>query len=166
MTDNGDTSGLDTFKDFYLKNRQKLFSYLMRLTGDYQMSGDVMQESFTRLLSRYEPAERSVALLFKIARNAALDMIRKNPYGCTFQGIDEPDGADGEQLILIRETYRSVLAGLKELDDSDRDLLAMVVSSSLSYSEMAVIFGMNEGHLRVRIHRARTRLRQILKRGE
>ena len=45
-----------------------LFAYLMRITGDYYLSGDIMQESFTRYLDRYGKQKQSAPVLFKIAR--------------------------------------------------------------------------------------------------
>ena len=45
-----------------------LFTYLMRMTGDYYLAGDIMQESFTRYLERYPKQVPNASLLFTIAR--------------------------------------------------------------------------------------------------
>jgi len=44
---------VNTFKDFYSRQRQKFFSYLVRRSGDYHLACDIMQESFTRLYEKY-----------------------------------------------------------------------------------------------------------------
>ena len=64
------------FRSFYNSYRDRLFAYLVRLTGDYYLSGDIMQESFTRFLTRYGSNSPNGALLFAIARNAALDELK------------------------------------------------------------------------------------------
>jgi len=39
---------MEDFGIFYENQRKKLFSYLLRVSGDYSLSMDIMQESFTR----------------------------------------------------------------------------------------------------------------------
>ena len=53
-----------------------LFSYLMRMTGDYYLASDIMQESFTRYLECYPKQIPNASLLFTIARNAIFDHSR------------------------------------------------------------------------------------------
>jgi RNA polymerase sigma-70 factor (ECF subfamily) len=55
-----------------------------------------------------------------------------------------------------------VLAALQELDEEDRDILSLVVSSGLTYGAIAAIKGCSEVNIKVRVHRARQKLRQIL----
>ena len=49
----------------------------MRSTGDYHLSSDILQESFTRYLEKYGEEELSTTLLYTIARNAVIDGYRK-----------------------------------------------------------------------------------------
>ncbi|HAY40116.1 MAG TPA: RNA polymerase subunit sigma, partial [Desulfobacteraceae bacterium] len=49
----------------------------MRLTGNYPLASDIMQESFTRYLEHYGPQTQNVSLLFTIARNLVWDNTRK-----------------------------------------------------------------------------------------
>lgn len=138
----------------------------MRLTGDYQLSSDVLQESFTRLLSRYGAHENSVALLFTIARNIVFDSARQSG---RFRNLSEnpPESEDNpEKKLLVRETYQKVLGALQQLDPSERDILALVASSELPYREIAAITGLSEPNVRVKIHRARLKLKKLLQQGD
>jgi len=49
----------------------------MRLTGNYQLASDIMQESFARYLEHYGPQTQNISLLFTIARNLVWDNTRK-----------------------------------------------------------------------------------------
>lgn len=151
-----------TYKRFYIQNKGKLFAYLMRLSGDYQLSADAMQEGFTRLLSRYGPNEQNVALLFKIARNVVMDEARKKQRNQNKEESRQDDSHDPEKTVLVREQYRNVLSAMQKLDKTERDVLSLAVSSDFSYKEIADITGISEANVRVKIHRARTRLRQNL----
>ena len=44
---------MEKFGSFYNESRKTLFNYLMRMTGDHYLAGDIMQESFTRYLENY-----------------------------------------------------------------------------------------------------------------
>jgi RNA polymerase sigma-70 factor, ECF subfamily len=55
-----------------------------------------------------------------------------------------------------------LLQALLELTDADRDVFMLSAVSGLSYSEISVAFGIPEGTVGSRIHRARLRLREAL----
>ncbi len=156
---------MKSFSNFYRLNKEKLFGYLMRLTGNYQLSCDITQESFTRMLAHYGPKMHKTSLLFTIARNAVKDNARKNHYRDEPPQVTETDTMDTEQMLLIREEYRQVLAAMKQLEKTERDILAMVVSSDLTYNEIAAVVGISEANVRVKVHRARARLRALLNPG-
>jgi hypothetical protein len=44
---------VELYERFYRDNKERIFAYLLRLTGDYHLAGDLTQESFTRCLARY-----------------------------------------------------------------------------------------------------------------
>ena len=51
---------------------------------------------------------------------------------------------------------------MRRLEDDERDLLSLVVSSELSYREIGEIAGLSEANVKVKIHRARKKLRTFL----
>ena len=156
------------FREFYSKHRERLFAYLMRSTGDVQLSSDILQESFTRYLEKYGKAELSTALLYTIARNALIDSYRKMgseapPFEEQFLPHPNPNP---ETHLLVREDYRRVLAAMQKLAPEERDVLSLVVSSGLSYREIAKVTGTSEGNVKVRVHRARVNLKEMMNAGE
>ena len=156
---------MEQFTLFYKEFRQKLFYYLMRMTGDYHLSGDIMQESFARLLKHYGPDTPSASLLFTIARNAILDHARKKGRDVEM-GCEKPDPAqDSEKLLMVRQEYRRVLAALQRLEEGEREVLALVADNGFSYNQIAQITGMNAGNVRVKVHRARMKLKRLLEEG-
>ena len=136
--------------------------YLMRITGDYYLSGDIMQESFTKYLNRYGSRTMSAPLLFKIARNALLDHQRKAKRSIGLSDENELATADPEHYMMIRSDYRRVLAALQQLGESERDTLSLVASSDMTYREIAEITNTSEQNVKVKVHRARVKLRKIM----
>jgi RNA polymerase sigma-70 factor (ECF subfamily) len=151
-----------TFKDFYNRQRQKFFAYLIRRAGDYQLACDILQESFTRLYEKYPEERFTPQLLYTIGRNLVLDALRKRKNNPCASGDVEPAIDGQEHYLLVRDEYRQVLAAMRQLEDDERDLLSLVVSSELSYRELAAITNLSEANVKVKIHRARKKLRTLL----
>jgi len=157
---------VDTFRSFYRTQRKKIFGYLMRLTGNYQLASDIMQESFTRYLEHYGPRTQNVSLLFTIARNLVWDNTRKKTNNKEIENNIEDVTFNPEEQLLVRESYRNVLSAMQKLKKSQRDLLALTVSSDLSYREIANILGISEANVKVKVHRARILLKELLQTGD
>ncbi len=157
---------MEIYSSFYRNHKDKLFGYLMRLSGDYQLACDIMQESFTRFLEHYAGNVLNPSLLYTIARNAVLDNARKK--GQQKDNSEQFDNRrpDPEKQLLIREEYRNVLAAMQQLEKTERDILSLKVSSDMTYREIAVITGISEANVKVKVHRARIKLKKNLRMGK
>ena len=82
--------------------------------------------------------------------------------------LDEPEFSrtNPEAQMMVREDYRRVLAAIQKMEPEERDVLSLVVSSDLSYREIARITGTSEGNVKIRVHRARVKLRKMMNTGE
>jgi RNA polymerase sigma-70 factor (ECF subfamily) len=154
------------FRAFYNQHKDMFFAYLMRSTGDYYLASDIMQESFTRCLERYGKDSRNAGLLYTIGRNLIYDNARNQKRNAQLQSDDNSLVDDHEHYLMVREEYRQVLAAMQTLEADERDILALAVSSQMSYREISTITGISEANVKVKVHRARTKLRQIIQAGE
>jgi RNA polymerase sigma-70 factor (ECF subfamily) len=154
------------FRAFYNEYKDMFFAYLMRSTGDYYLADDIMQESFTRYLERYGKDTQNAALLYTIGRNLIYDNARKQKRNSQLQLERDDPVDDQEHYLMVREQYRQVLSAMQTLEDDERDVLALAVSSQLSYREISSIAGISEANVKVKVHRARAKLRQIIQAGE
>lgn len=151
---------------FYRDNRERVLAFLLHLTGDYDLARDLVQESFTRYLSRYGRDTANLGLLYTIARNAALDTFRKRresqPAGKEAVGRER----DPEGRLIERQEFDTVLAAVRRLDDGDRQLISLLATGTFSYREIGQMLDISEGNVKVKVHRARLRLKEILAEGE
>ena len=154
---------MNEYRNFYSDHKDRLFGYLLRKSGNYHLAADIMQESFTRYLERYSERERNPALLFTIARNLLLDHIRKNRSTISYEDEEHGGKVDQEHIYQVRAEAKRVLTALQHMNDEERDILSLLVSSGLSYREIAKITGNSESNIKVKIHRSRIKLKQILK---
>jgi len=126
-----------------------------------------MQESFTRYLEHYKNEKERVSLLYKIARNALMDLLRKQKKEGSGSDEEQRDGSkSAEESLLINEEYRHVLNSLQKLEHKEREAISMVLDGDLSYREISAIIGTSEANVKVRVHRARKKLRELLSKGD
>jgi RNA polymerase sigma-70 factor (ECF subfamily) len=152
--------------EFYKQHKDRLFAYLMRMTGDYHLSSDIMQETFTRYLEHYRDRTESVSLLYKIARNTLFDHARKQRHITRLDGDHEDSASDQERAVMVREEYRRVLQAMQGLEKDERDILALAASGVFSYREISSIAGISEANVKVKVHRARVKLKRFLHMGD
>jgi RNA polymerase sigma-70 factor (ECF subfamily) len=154
------------YSDFYEAYKNKLFRFLVFRCGDSEVSNDIMQESFTRhyQYSINKPA-LSPSLLFTIARNALVDYQRHENKSTLIQDYAPQHSKDIEADFIAKEKYQTVIAAFKTLPREDQEIMELVVAG-LPYKQIGQILELSESNTKVRIHRVRVRLRDILKNGE
>jgi RNA polymerase sigma-70 factor (ECF subfamily) len=154
------------YGSFYERYRDRIFAFLLRRSGDRELSEDLTQESFARHLHRYGGSVVSPYLLYTIARNVLIDHRRARRVEVPiFDEECDAGGGDAESLFLVREERRRVDAALGRLSERERQLLVLA-ASGVRYARIAALLGLNEANVKVLIHRARIRLRQLMEKGE
>ena len=156
---------MNDYDGFFRKHKDQLFAYLLRMTGNYHLTCDLVQESFTRYLGRYQDNRASRPLLYTIARNAALDAMRKQKPESSDAGDHEDLRKNPEQRMIDRQAVESMLAAIKKLSPPDRELIALLATETFSYREIGKLLEISEANVKVRVHRARLRLKAILNQG-
>ena len=156
---------MEPYADFYTQNKGRVLAYLLRLTGDYHLSLDLMQESFTRCLSRYGRNGSNCALLYTIARNTALDAVRKRREERLGDDDDVSLAADPERQLIDKQDYNRMIAAIQKLNPLDRELIALLATETFSYKEIGKLLKISEANVKVKVHRARLKLKSILNHG-
>ncbi len=152
----------EEYRKFYDEYKNKLFSYLIYKSGDYEISRDIMQESFTRHFQHYgHDTIISPALLFTIARNALVDFRRQEKKFHIAEGVVPQVAADQENLLIAKEENSRAYDAMGRLSESDRDMLSLAVGG-VAYKEIAATLGLSVANVKVRVHRARVKLRQMM----
>ncbi|MEW5734259.1 MAG: RNA polymerase sigma factor [Thermodesulfobacteriota bacterium] len=151
-------------ESFYKAWHGRLFGYLLRMTGDRELSLDIAQESFTRCFARYGSLEDAKPLLFTIARHLVFDNHRRSGREVVREAEPAaPAGApDPEQALLGKERTRKLFKALEGLSGPEREALSLAAGKNLSYREIARVCGISEQNVKVRVHRARQKLRKLM----
>jgi RNA polymerase sigma factor (sigma-70 family) len=153
------------FAELYERTFPRVYAYVASLLRDRSAAEDVTAQAFERAYRKrrsYRPGRGSMdAWLFGIARNAALDELRKRKRRAVLEGDPEdtaaPEPHDQAELALRREAVRAALA---TLDGQERDLIALKFAGGLSNVEIARVLRMSESNVGTRLHRTITKLRE------
>lgn len=152
----------EAYTRFYSEYKNKLYSYLVSRSGDAELARDIMQESFARHFKHYgKAAVASPALLFTIARNTLVDHQRNQNRLRLFGKAADPPVVDEETSFIAREASAKLLHAMKDLPEQDREILTLAVNG-VAYKEIGEICELSASNVKVRVHRARTRLRQMI----
>ncbi len=135
-----------------------------RITGDPALAEDATQEAFLRAfraLSSYRHQTSFAAWMRVIALRTAIDLVRRRRPEVPFVETAR-SGASEEKRRLDADLLREALAALAPLD---RELLLARELEGEADREIARRFGMTVTAVRVRIHRARRKLRTRFESG-
>src|SRR5688572_20262226 len=134
------------------------------------LAQDVFSSAFTNLRGfRAEASPRT--WLLTIARNRCIDHLRRARRELWADGSDEAHEPDAHaddaplapELLLRRDDVEAALA---ELGEGERALVVLRFRHGLEYPELASVFGLREGTVRMRLSRALARMRLELERRE
>jgi RNA polymerase sigma factor (sigma-70 family) len=157
-------AAVESFEELYRRTLPRVYAYVASLLRDRAAAEEVTAQAFERAYRRrssYRPGRGPVdAWLFGIARNAALDELRRRGRRARLEvePVDAhapaEDAADG---LLRRETVRAALASL---EPRERDLVALKFAGGLSNAEIARVLGTSESNAGTKLHRTIEKLRR------
>ena len=164
----------DGFEELVRRYQRPITGYIFRMLGDYDSALDVSQETFIKVynsLSKYSSEYKFSTWLYRIAHNAAIDHMRRNPAVQQSLETESPDGTYELQLESPnpspekdreRSEWRVEINNVvKCLPTAYRELILLRHSQDLSYDEIAVVTGLPLGTVKNRLFRAREMMREI-----
>jgi RNA polymerase sigma-70 factor, ECF subfamily len=148
----------------YGECRDDVYAYVGSLLGDRSLAEDVTALAFERAFRKrrlFNPRRGSErAWLFGIARNAALDELRRRRRSAALVGdaaMDPWEDAEATEGLLRRVTVR---AALTNLTPRERELIALKFHAGLSNPDIARVLGVSESNAGTLLHRTITKLRE------
>lgn len=152
------------FDQLYRESRDDVYAYVAGLLRDRAAAEEVTAAAFERAYrkrSRFD-AERggARAWLFGIARNAALDELRRR--GRHAQLVTEPEDLGGVHADERSDLRIALSSAIDALDRRERELVALKFFAGLSYAEIGRVIGTSESNVGTRLHRTMDKLREAL----
>ncbi|MEU4224741.1 RNA polymerase sigma factor [Nonomuraea sp. NPDC026600] len=154
------TDDAHRFTGMYDECRQRVWAYVVSRAGR-QVADEVVSETFAIAWRRLDDVpEPALPWLLGVARNVLRDNIRaetrREALNAELRAWTEGDVADQVTERL------GVLRALAELPEDDREVLLLIAWQGLSPKDAARVVGCSSAAFRVRLHRARKRLKQVM----
>ena len=171
----GDTAAFEALIEPHMT---KVYNIAYRICQNADDAADAAQDAFLKAfgnISKFKGGAKFSTWLYRIATNAALDMVKGRGRHGAYSLDAEISGEDGEVLREIpsdaplpqeeaerAEVRREINAALARLSDPDRSIIVLRDINGMAYRELSEILGCSEGTVKSRLSRARQKLREIL----
>ena len=152
------------FAEIMRRYQRPLQFYCLHLVGAPRAEDAVQQAFLQAFVSLRDGARREIALrpwLYRIARNCAIDLLRKQPFehdelDPEFDGVPQTPGVFEQKEELAR-----IVAAIQALPEGQRRALTLRELEGRSYGEISAELGHTDSGVRQLIFRARTALRNL-----
>ena len=168
------------FAELVDKYKQPVMNLVYRMVRDATEAEDVAQTVFVQVYksaARYQASSKFTTWLFTIARNLALNEIRRRSRH-PVDSMDRPHPEHEDQplhqfedkktftppeSLLHGELAEKISHAIAELPDNQREALLLCRQDELSYEEIAKVLGCSLSATKSLIHRGRETLKAKLK---
>ena len=170
---------LDAFAALVKRHESAIVNYIYWIVLNEQDAMDVSQEVFLKVylsLDKYNPEFKFSTWLYAIAKNAAIDFLRRSNTGWMVeldaqteeQSRSEPiqlvdtKAVSAEEVLFQKELGKKVEAALNGLPLQYREVLVLRHLEDLSYEEISGLLKLPLGTVKNRLFRARDFLKERL----
>ena len=152
------------FEELYRSSRDDVFAYVAGLLRDRAAAEDVTATAFERAYRRaasFNPVRGTRrAWLFGIARNAALDEMRRRRRVTDLLTAPAADEAPLDEAAEVARRRAALRAAMEKLNARERELVALKFFAGLSTAEIASVLAVGERAAAMRVHRTIEKLRR------
>ncbi len=167
----------EAFEQILGRYQHRVFRYLVRMVRDRAQAEDLFQQTWLRVtqkIGQYDPRRNFEAWLFSVARNLAIDYLRRykpesldepppgDPEGQTREARLAAGGPSALDRVLARERSERLEASLAELPPMYREVLTLRFEEEMKIEEIANVLEVPLSTAKTRLRRGMGHLRQIL----
>lgn len=157
------------FGELVRRHYDNVVNVVYRMCGEALLAEDAAQEAFIRAwvnLPSFEPRSSLRNWLYRIAVNAALDVLRRK----SEETIEDEEmlmisdqAPSPEETLITKERAELLHGAVKTLPEAARSVLVLREYGELSYQEIASVLDIPIGTVMSRLNYARNCLRKVLK---
>lgn len=160
------------FEEIYQLYFKDVYLFVLAMSGDANIAEEITQETFFKVLKNIERFEGRCSVktwLCQIGRNTYLSYQKKQKHF-----VMQPDNRgkiesasiqenDVEANYIHRDEARTIYKVLQKLDEPYKEVFTLRILGDLSYTEIGEIFGRKEGWARMTYHRAKLKIKEMIK---
>lgn len=157
----------EAFRILVRRHQDALFGHALRMTGQGDVAADLVQRSLIKAytsLDRCRDPDKFGGWAFRIVANQCKDYLKNvRRRNVDLDAIGPVAGeADPDEDLTRSELRRRLDAALAQLPADQREAFVLKHEEGYAYEEMAELLEVSVGALKMRVHRARERLAELL----
>lgn len=157
------------FELLVIETAPRVHALVLRLVGDEDDARDLVQETYLRAyrsIGRFRSDAAVTTWLYRIAANCAASHLRRRrpalPLEAALSLADDAPASDPERVAASAAERRRLVGALESLPESLRAVVVLHDVYELAHDVIAAELGISRAASKVRLHRARRRLREQL----
>ena len=166
----------DALRVLFRRHERPVYSLLFRMLSTHEDAEEALADVFVKVwrsAANFKGDSKFTTWLFRIASNTARDFLRsrktRREVSIEDVVVDEVDAwghtssasPDPVRHALTAEDRARILAAMQNLSEDDRLLISLYHFQERDYDEIARIMDIPSSNLKVRLFRARQRLKKL-----
>jgi len=135
---------------------EEIYIFLRKFLKDEEIAKDILQETFLKAMKVSLEEEKAKNYLFKIAKNLAIDYLRKEGRLVYEEELLEGNVEDPEYIIENRDIWRP-------LNEIEKEVLILYYYKGYSYEEISKKLRISLNTVKSHIYRAKKKIYNYLK---
>lgn len=162
---NGNSHAFEILMNQY---KDMVFSICIQITTDYHLAEEAAQDSFLKAyqqIHRFKGESKFSSWLYRIGINTAYNKIRqRRPVEELSAHTEEPssDELSGFELLALEDQQKCIKLALAQLNTMDALIISLFYLEEQSIDELSVITNLSQANVKVKLHRARKKLKEIM----
>jgi RNA polymerase sigma-70 factor (ECF subfamily) len=158
---------LDALTPIFEKYHVKMYNFFLRLVRERETSRDLTQNVFSRILkyrASYDEKQPFKTWIYKLARNVHIDHYNKNRYLTSdYQDVEMLEDNQRDALVEMEDSERKDILreALEQLPVEQKEVIELSRFQGLKYEEISKITGSSVPAVKVKVHRAIKKLKEI-----
>lgn len=154
------------FEELVVRYRKPAIQFAFRYCRDYHLAEDLAQEAFARIYIKREKFSKTGnfrAYFFRVLRNICIDLYRREGKIREEQLVENIVWDDDSATRRVsKEEHLTILKLLfRSLSERHKTVLYLYEFEGLTYQEIAKVMKCSQSQVRMRLYRARKKLKKI-----
>jgi len=147
---------MDNIEKYFKMYGEEIYIFLRKFLKDEEIAKDILQETFLKAMKVSLEEEKAKNYLFKIAKNLAIDYLRKEGKLVYEEELLEGNVEDPEYIIENRDIWRP-------LNEIEKEVLILYYYKGYSYEEISKKLRISLNTVKSHIYRAKKKIYNYLK---
>ena len=158
---------LDSLVPLFDKYNVKLFNFFLHMGSKRDVAEDLTQNVFSRIIAykhTYNENFKFRTWMYQLARNVQIDHYHKNKLMISeYKEVEEVGGTAADAIYESekKDRFDILKDAIELLSIEDREIIELSKFQDLKYEDISKITGNSVGAIKVRVHRAVNKLREI-----